>query len=180
MPDRRRASVSTGLTREHGSVTFALVGETIQPMLAICAGLPVTERDAEATLLEEGGRSGCLYVLVEGKVGVFKGETCIATMGQPGAVFGELSVLLSQAHSATVRCLARSRFHVIEDSLAFLRANPEFTLHMSRMLAHRLNAMTRYLVDLKAQYEDRADHLGMVDEVLESLLHHQTTRSSRS
>lgn len=149
-------------------------------MLALCAALPVQACEAGATLLEEGGRSGCLFVLIEGKAGVFKGETCIATIAQPGAVFGELSVLLNQPHSATVRCLAPSRFHLVENSLAFLCANPEFTLHMSRLLAHRLHAMTRYLVDLKAQYEDRADHLGMVDEVLESLLHHQTTRSRRS
>jgi CRP/FNR family transcriptional regulator, cyclic AMP receptor protein len=28
-------------------------------------------------------------------------------------------------------------------------------------------------VDLKRQYQDREDHLGMVDEVLESLTHEQ-------
>jgi hypothetical protein len=33
--------------------------------------------------------------------------------------------------------------------------------------------MTSYLADLKAQFHDRSDHLGMVDEVLASLMHHQ-------
>ena len=45
------------------------------------------------------------------------------------------------------------------------------TLTLNR--PQRLNAMTSYLADLKAQFHDRSDHLGMVDEVLESLMHHQ-------
>jgi hypothetical protein len=32
--------------------------------------------------------------------------------------------------------------------------------------------LNRYLVDVKAQYEGH-DHLGMVDEVLETLMHRQ-------
>ena len=175
-------AVSPRLTSPPSARTFPRVVESIQPILPLCSSLPVQAGDTGTTLLEEGGRTGCLYVLVEGKVGVFKGETCIATISQPGAVFGEVSVLLSEPHSATVRCLAPSRFHVVHDSLNFLQANPGFTLHVSRLLAQRLHAMTRYLMDLKAQFEDRSDHLGMVDEVLESLLHHQrktqTTRSS--
>ena len=45
---------------------------------------------------------------------------------KPGAVFGEVSVLLNQPHSATVRCLAPSRFHVVRDSLNFLQGHPEY------------------------------------------------------
>jgi len=163
------------LTEPPPALTFTGVGASVTPILACCASLPVEAGDVGTTLIEEGGRTGRLYVLVEGKVGVFKGETCIATISQPGAVFGEVSVLLNQPHTATVRCLAPCRFHVVQDSLGFLQANPTFTLHVSRLLAQRLHAMTRYLVDLKTQYEDRTDHLGMVDEVLESLLHHQRT-----
>jgi hypothetical protein len=41
------------------------------------------------------------------------------------------------------------------------------------MLAQRLDVMTGYLVDLRRQYADRGDHLGMLDTVLDSLRHHQ-------
>jgi len=57
-----------------------------------------------------------------------------------------------------------------------LEATPAISVHVARLLARRLNAVTTYLVDLKRQYEDRDDHLGMVDEVLESLLQLQTKR----
>jgi hypothetical protein len=41
------------------------------------------------------------------------------------------------------------------------------------MLAQRLNGATTYLVDLKRQFEGQASHLGMVGEVLETLMHQQ-------
>ena len=56
---------------------------------------------------------------------------------------------------------------------AYLGAHPEITLWLSQLLAQRLHGVTSYLVDLKAQFEDRSDHLGMVDDVLETLLHTQ-------
>ena len=44
---------------------------------------------------------------------------------------------------------------------------------MARLLANRLNAATTYLVDLKRQFAGSNDHLGMVGEVLETLIHQQ-------
>jgi hypothetical protein len=74
---------------------------------------------------------------------------------------------------ATVRTLAPSRFHVVEDARRFLNDDPTVTFAVSRLLARRLNAMITYLADLKHQFADHDDHLGMVDEVLEVLAHHQ-------
>ena len=44
---------------------------------------------------------------------------------------------------------------------------------VARLLANRLNAATTYLVDLKRQFANHGDHLEMVGEVLETLLHQQ-------
>jgi CRP/FNR family transcriptional regulator, cyclic AMP receptor protein len=35
--------------------------------------------------------------------------------------------------------------------------------------------VTTYLVDLKRQFEDHQNHLGMVDDILETLVHEQRT-----
>jgi CRP-like cAMP-binding protein len=142
-------------------------------LLKICAGLPMRCFNADEIVLEEQKRSGVLYILVEGRVEILKGETRVGTIGHAGAIFGDIAILLDQPHSATVRCLAPSRFHVVENPAGFLIAHAEVSLALARGLAERLDSLTHYLVDVKAQYEDRADHLGMVDEVLESLLHHQ-------
>ena len=97
----------------------------------------------------------------------------INTFNDPGAVFGEISVLLDTVHTATVRTLDALTFYVVDDPLAFLRSAPDVALGVARMLAKRLHAMTTYLVDLKQQFEHHDDHLGMVDEVLDALTHSQ-------
>jgi CRP/FNR family cyclic AMP-dependent transcriptional regulator len=97
----------------------------------------------------------------------------INTMSEPGAIFGEVSVLLDSPHTATVRALEASSFHVADDPLAFIRTNPDVALELSRMLARRLHFVTTYLVDLKRQFAGSGDHLAMVDEVLDTLVHDQ-------
>ena len=56
-------------------------------------------------------------------------------------------------------------------SVLWLRP-PLICFHVCVLLARRLDSLTRYLVDVKQQFEGH-DHIGMVDEVLEALLHRQ-------
>ncbi|WP_337187342.1 cyclic nucleotide-binding domain-containing protein [Phenylobacterium sp.] len=142
-----------------------------EPLLDLCRDLPVvTFADGEA-LLTEGATTGRLFVLVDGVVEVAKGDHRINTVAEPGAVFGEMSVLLEAPHMATVRALGPVRAHVSEDGGGFIRAHPQIAHHLARVIARRLNGVTAYLVDLKTQYEAEAGHLGFVDEILECLLH---------
>lgn len=127
-------------------------------------------------LLAEGQGAGVLYFLESGTVEIVKKGHLINTVSQPGAVFGEVSMLLEQAPMATVRAGTQVVCRVVENPREFLETHPAAALHVARLLAKRLNSVTSYLVDLKRQYEGRDDHLGMVDEVLESLLQLQSTR----
>ena len=62
---------------------------------------------------------------------------------------------------------------MFDDAQSFLKSNPEIAFLLARLLAERLNGATTYLVDLKRQFEGHGNHLGMVGEVLETLLNHQ-------
>lgn len=145
----------------------------IQAVLDLCAGLPQRSFDTGAVLLAEGTRTDALHVLIDGEVEIVKGGTPIYATTEPGAVFGEISVLLDVPHTATVKALAPCQTYFVADAAGFLRTHRDLAYLLSRMLAKRLNSVTAYLADLKAQYEDRSDHLGMVDEILDSLLHQQ-------
>ena len=123
--------------------------------------------------MAEGGTSRVLYVLIDGQVEILKGDYQINIVADPGAIFGEIAVLLDIPHMATVRALTPVNAHVIEGGEAFLQSNREIAYHLSKLLAQRLHGVTTYLVDLKRQFEDHAGHLGMVDEVLEALVHQQ-------
>jgi CRP/FNR family transcriptional regulator, cyclic AMP receptor protein len=94
---------------------------------------------------------------------------------QPGAVFGEISILLGVPHTASVRAVRPTRAYVVEDGRAFLKSKPEVLLYVGKLLATRLQAATAYLADIKRQFAEHGDHLCMVDEVLDSILQHQDT-----
>ena len=57
-------------------------------------------------LLDEGTRSGKLYILIEGEVQILRGDVEVATVSEPGSVFGEMSILLDVPHTASVKTLA--------------------------------------------------------------------------
>ena len=139
--------------------------------IEICAGLPEVQVPEGEEILVENGHSGRLYILKEGAVEILKQAIQVNVVTSAGSIFGEVSVLLGRPHMATVRAMEASTFFVIENGESFLRGHPDLNLHIARLLAQRLNSVTNYLVDLKEQFNSREDHLGMVDEVLESILH---------
>jgi len=141
--------------------------------LQFCEKLPLRTFGPQEVVVEDGRRSGLLFILVSGSVEVVKGDVQVSVISQPGAFLGEMSVLLDAPHMATVRTLETSSFHVADDPEAFLHSNPAIAMELARMLAGKLNLVTSYLADLKHQFADSGDHLEMVDEVLEGLLHHQ-------
>jgi CRP-like cAMP-binding protein len=113
-----------------------------------------------------------LFFLIDGEVEVYKGEVPLASTSEPGSVFGEMFALLGTSHRASVRAVEPSSFYVVEDGRGFLQDHPVISMHVSELLARRLDALNKYLVDVRQQFEGH-DHLGMIDEVLEVLMHRQ-------
>jgi CRP-like cAMP-binding protein len=143
----------------------------MQDILELCEGMETQSFAAGEVLMPEGGKTGLLYVLVSGCLEVTKGETPIIRIRQPGAIFGEISLLLDGLHTATVEATEPTVCRVIRGGRQFLAENPLITLEVAELLASRFKAMMGYLADMKAQYSDRKDHLGMVDELLLDLAH---------
>ena len=73
----------------------------------------------------------------------------IAKVTEPGAVFGELSALLNQPHTADVRTLEPSEFRVAPAEL--LEEDPAALLYVAAILAQRLNLANQAVVELKSQ-----------------------------
>ncbi len=142
-------------------------------LLELCRGLPERSFGSGEALLTEGERSGRLYILIEGAVEVRKRGVEIPTVTEPGSIFGELSALLDLPHTADVVPIGPCRAYLIEEARSFLVSNNVVTFRLAQLLAQRLNTITTYLADLKHQFRDAEDHLGMVDEVLHSLMHQQ-------
>ena len=141
----------------------------------LISGLPIRPYAVgENLVVEEQSSTGELFVLVSGAVEVVKGgETLITTLTKPGSFIGEMSLLLGTRYTATVRAIEPTTCHVIEKGEAYLRNNSEVGLAVARMLAERLHSATAYLADIKRQYAGSAASLAVVDQVLDTLVHHQ-------
>lgn len=151
-----------------------------QTALDACKTLPVAEFSASDHLLTQDAVGSRLFVLIDGEVAVRKGQVEIARISEPGAIFGEISSLLGIPYSASVVALGPTRAHVSEDGASFIASSPEIALHTSRVLAKRLYDATTYLADLKLQFQDHANHFGMMDQILEALLQQQGAPADRA
>ena len=121
------------------------------------AALPVVTYQAGETVIAEGSRTGRLLILAKGVVAIVKEDTEIAQVAEPGAVFGELSVLLDKPHTAEVRALETSQFHVANAATLFAQ-DPIAVLYVATALAHRLDAANHALIQLKSQLQAGQPH----------------------
>jgi CRP/FNR family transcriptional regulator, cyclic AMP receptor protein len=148
-------------------------------LAAHLASLPTRSYAAGEVVLATGSMTGQLLFLKEGAVEVVKEGVRITRVAEPGAVFGEMSALLDQPHSADVRSLAPSTFHVVDDAKAFLQTEPGAALWVAVVLAQRLDALNRYLVDARHQFRDLDGHVGMIDEVIDAIVNKHPRRVER-
>jgi CRP/FNR family transcriptional regulator, cyclic AMP receptor protein len=135
------------------------------------ATFPLATYQAGEMVLTAASTTGRLLILKEGAVAVVKEGVEIAKVTEPGAVFGELSVLLDQPHTADVRALEASQFHVA-DAATLLRVDPIGLLYVATVLARRLDGANQALIELKRQVQagEPRSVIGKTVETIEGLL----------
>lgn len=140
-------------------------------MLSLSAHLPEIALAPGEVLVREGASGQGLWVLVSGTLQVRKGDVQVNTVRHPGALIGEMSLLLDTCYGATVIATEACVLRHAADGRALLARDPEITHFVAIGLAERLNAVTTYLADLKHQYGP-APGLAMVSQVLNHLARH--------
>ncbi len=135
------------------------------------AALPLATYQAGDTVVAAGSRTGRLLILRKGAVAIVKEGIEIAKVAEPGAMFGELSALLDQPHTADVRTLETSQFHVA-DAADLLAQDPIALLYVASVLARRLDGANQALIELKNQLEAGQPRsvIGKTVEKMEGLL----------
>ena len=133
--------------------------------------LPLATYQAGETVLTAGSTTGRLLILRKGEVEIVKDGVQIAKVAEPGAVFGELSVLLDQPHTADMRALETSQFHVA-DAATLLGQDPIALLYVAAVLARRLDGANQALIELKRHLRatQPGGVVGKVVEKMEGLL----------
>jgi len=121
------------------------------------ADLPLVTYQPGEIVIGDGSKTGRLLILKKGAVAIVKEDTEIAKVAEPGAVFGELSVLLDRPHTADVHALETSQFH-IANATALFAQNPTAALYVATVLAHRLDGANHALIELKNQLQSGEQH----------------------
>lgn len=137
-------------------------------MLALTEDLPEVAYDTGQTVIAEGTRTGSIWILVSGSLNIRRGDEPISVIRQPGAVLGEISVLLGQDHGATVEAAEPCRLRWAADGARLFETHAAFAMLVAADLARRLDSLTIYLADVKRQYRG-APGLTMVSDVLQHL-----------
>lgn len=140
----------------------------MEDMLTLAAHLPEVSYAPAETVVQEGTPGGQVWVLVDGALTVTKNGQIVNTIVEPGALIGEMSILLGGPYGATVTATTPCRLRYAADGKGFLASDPAVTTLLAIGLAERLNFVTTYLADLKHQYGD-APGLSMIPEVLQRL-----------
>src|SRR5262249_7231942 len=151
--------------------------ETLEKRLA---RLPLVMHRAREVVLTAGSKTGELLFLRSGAVEIVKDGMQIGSVSEPGSVFGELAVLLDQPHTtADVRTLEQSEFYVA-NAQATLAVNPTVALYVSAVLARRLDAANRSLIEVKHQLKagEPPSVIGKAVEKVEELLSYSGRESN--
>src|SRR5437016_2455548 len=126
----------------------------MEELLALARGLPPRSLAPGEVVIADGASVRALYVLLEGGLRVEKAGQLIATVTEPGACVGEMSLLLGIPATADVVASEPSVIAVIENAQTMLQQEAGLPLALARLLAARLHVMTTYLADIKQQYAD--------------------------
>lgn len=102
------------------------------------------------TIFYEGDDSKDIYILVSGELDVLKGKRKIAQISGEGTIFGEMSYLLNQGRTATIKARTDTLLIKIpEDKIEeFFKRFPELGPEVTRLLAKRLDEASCILYGL--------------------------------
>jgi CRP/FNR family cyclic AMP-dependent transcriptional regulator len=144
------------------------------------AALPLATYQTGQTVIAAGAKTGLLLVLKGGSVSIIKESVEIARVDQPGSIFGEMSALLDEPHTAEVRALEPSQFYVA-DAAAIMK-DAGSLLYVATLLARRLEATNVALYELKTELDRGATSEAVTRTVgaLELLLNTSTPAPRRS
>ena len=118
------------------------------------------------TLFLEGDYSQDMYILVSGKLDIYKGDKKIAELADPGTTAGELSYLFGSKRTATIKALNNvEAIMVPADHIKnVLRKYPPISHEITLRLAKRLEETTKIMHGLREFNDQLPDAIIMADK----------------
>ena len=106
------------------------------------------EKDYQAgdSVCRQGDSGEYIYILKKGSLGIYKNDNLVSQYDIPGTILGEISIILGDTRTASIKALTASTVSVIRLSLVDLvKSFPSFTVKILKTLAERLTDTTEEL-----------------------------------
>jgi CRP-like cAMP-binding protein len=95
------------------------------------------------TITSMGDQADGFYILLTGKIGVFKKDFTVAEVSARGTIFGELGCILSIPRTATLQALEPTSVLFVQMTIEeILQKHPDFAKRLLIELADRLTRTT--------------------------------------
>jgi len=99
-------------------------------------------------ICHEGEAGDYIYILKKGKLGIYKEENLVSEYEKPGTILGEMSIILGEEITATIKALTPSTVSDIRITLMDMVRNfPAFRVKILQVLANRLKDTTDVFTD---------------------------------
>ena len=116
----------------------------------------------------EGDPGNFLYILKKGVIGVYKDNQLLATIDKSGTVLGEMSLILGEKRTATLKALEDTTVSVVEVTLPELvQKFPSFTVRTLRILAERLKETTENLSHVMLEHHEDEEKIHLLEDQIE-------------
>lgn len=118
-------------------------GLTTRQLMDLAAVVHEESRAANTRVVDEGDYADCMYLIVDGRIRIEKGETFLAELG-PGDFFGEMAVLEGEARSATAVTESRVRLLRLDrdDLLRLMEELPAIAIRVCQTLSRRVREVS--------------------------------------
>lgn len=105
-------------------------------------------------IIKEGEISREFYILINGKVGVYKNERKLTQIEKEGTPIGELSGILGLPRTATVKAVGACTMIKVNSEIdRLIKENPDITKNLILNLAERLMKTTDQLSELTEVFD---------------------------
>jgi CRP/FNR family transcriptional regulator, cyclic AMP receptor protein len=138
----------------------------LDDVLAMTEAFPTRALAAGEDLFVEGDPAATLVVLEDGELVVNADGVMVNRHTAPGSFIGEIGSLLGMARTATVTATTPTVVRELGNPDELFAAHPQLALELARQLAVRMHRLTTYITDVRHQFADRDDHLGVFGELL--------------
>jgi PAS domain S-box-containing protein len=121
---------------------------------------------AGETLFLQGDHSQDMYILIRGKLEIYKGDKKIAELADPGSTAGELSSLFGSKRTVTIKALNDVEALMIpaDQIKNIFRKYPSIAHQMTLRLARRLEETTEIMHGLREFNDQLPDAIIMADK----------------